>query len=297
MPFEFGIFHEFPRSLGRTDAGAFARAFAQIDAAERWGIDVAWLAELHLFPERSVASAPLLLASAVSARTRRIESALPSRSCRCATRCGWPRRSRHSITSAADASSSELAAAVFRAHTRPMGYLTARAGSASPRTSTPRSLPGPPSDSPFRGPLPSVSQCHDRPAAAAEASPAAAHCRGQPRYLSGDRRHGPAHFRRRPPRHARGIGSQHRRPTARRTGRPAMPGKARCICACRFTWPRRRPAARADPEQSIIQFYRHARPADRGLPQREPVPVPSSSAPSADKRCRPSAMQMRCATR
>jgi len=73
MPFEFGIFHEFPRSGGRTDAEAFAGAFAQIDAAERWGIDAVWLAELHFFPERSVASAPLLLASTVAARTRRMK--------------------------------------------------------------------------------------------------------------------------------------------------------------------------------------------------------------------------------
>lgn len=73
MTFEFGIFHEFPRCGGQTDAEAFAQSFAQIDAAERWGIDVLWLAELHFFPERSVASAPLLLASAVSARTRRMK--------------------------------------------------------------------------------------------------------------------------------------------------------------------------------------------------------------------------------
>jgi alkanesulfonate monooxygenase SsuD/methylene tetrahydromethanopterin reductase-like flavin-dependent oxidoreductase (luciferase family) len=71
MPFEFGIFHEFPRTAGSTDAAAFARAFAQIEAAERWGIDAVWLAELHFFPDRSVASAPLLLATAASARTRR----------------------------------------------------------------------------------------------------------------------------------------------------------------------------------------------------------------------------------
>lgn len=73
MTFEFSIFHEFPRCGGQTDAEAFAQSFAQIDAAERWGIDVLWLAELHFFPERSVASAPLLLASAVSARTRRMK--------------------------------------------------------------------------------------------------------------------------------------------------------------------------------------------------------------------------------
>jgi alkanesulfonate monooxygenase SsuD/methylene tetrahydromethanopterin reductase-like flavin-dependent oxidoreductase (luciferase family) len=73
MPFEFGIFHEFPRGAGQTDAEAFAQSFAQVDAAERWGLDVIWLAELHFLPERSVASAPLLIASAIAARTRRVK--------------------------------------------------------------------------------------------------------------------------------------------------------------------------------------------------------------------------------
>jgi len=73
MTFEFGLFHEFPRAAGQTDAEAFAQSFAQVDAAERWGLDVVWLAELHFLPERSVLSAPLLLASAIAARTRRMK--------------------------------------------------------------------------------------------------------------------------------------------------------------------------------------------------------------------------------
>jgi alkanesulfonate monooxygenase SsuD/methylene tetrahydromethanopterin reductase-like flavin-dependent oxidoreductase (luciferase family) len=73
MAFEFGIFHEFSRSAGQTDAEAFAHSFAQVDAAERWGLDVVWLAELHFMPERSVASAPLVLASAIASRTRRMD--------------------------------------------------------------------------------------------------------------------------------------------------------------------------------------------------------------------------------
>jgi alkanesulfonate monooxygenase SsuD/methylene tetrahydromethanopterin reductase-like flavin-dependent oxidoreductase (luciferase family) len=73
MPFEFGVFHEFARSPGQSDAEAFAQSFAHVDAAERWGLDVIWLAELHFLPERSVASAPLLLATAIAARTRRVK--------------------------------------------------------------------------------------------------------------------------------------------------------------------------------------------------------------------------------
>src|SRR5205807_4415857 len=49
------------------------QSFAQVDAIERWGLDVIWLAELHFLPERSVASAPLLIATAVAARTKRVK--------------------------------------------------------------------------------------------------------------------------------------------------------------------------------------------------------------------------------
>ena len=71
MSFEFGVFHEFPRCAGQTDAEVFTQSFAQVDAAERWGLDVIWIAELHFLPERSVASAPLLIASAIARQTRR----------------------------------------------------------------------------------------------------------------------------------------------------------------------------------------------------------------------------------
>ncbi len=70
---EFGMFHQFPALPGRTDADTFEEAFAQIDAAEEWGLDVMWLAELHFDPQRSVLSAPLSIASAIAARTRRIK--------------------------------------------------------------------------------------------------------------------------------------------------------------------------------------------------------------------------------
>src|SRR3974377_564040 len=76
MSFEFGVFHEFPRYAGVTDAEAFMQSFAQVDAAERWGLDVIWIAELHFLPERSVASAPLLIASAIASRTRRMTIAM-----------------------------------------------------------------------------------------------------------------------------------------------------------------------------------------------------------------------------
>jgi alkanesulfonate monooxygenase SsuD/methylene tetrahydromethanopterin reductase-like flavin-dependent oxidoreductase (luciferase family) len=73
MAFEFGVFLEFPRYPAQSDAEAFAQSFAQADAAERGGLDAVWIAELHFAPERSVASAPLVLASAIAARTRRLK--------------------------------------------------------------------------------------------------------------------------------------------------------------------------------------------------------------------------------
>jgi alkanesulfonate monooxygenase SsuD/methylene tetrahydromethanopterin reductase-like flavin-dependent oxidoreductase (luciferase family) len=70
---EFGMFHEFPTLAGKSDADAFAQAMAQVDAAEEWGLDAMWLAELHFNPKRSVLSFPLGIAAAMAARTERMK--------------------------------------------------------------------------------------------------------------------------------------------------------------------------------------------------------------------------------
>src|SRR6202011_1768301 len=70
---EFGMFHEFPSMPGRGETAMFDEAMAQVDAAERWGLDVMWLAEIHFAPERTYLSAPLAIASASAARTRRMK--------------------------------------------------------------------------------------------------------------------------------------------------------------------------------------------------------------------------------
>jgi alkanesulfonate monooxygenase SsuD/methylene tetrahydromethanopterin reductase-like flavin-dependent oxidoreductase (luciferase family) len=70
---EFGIFHEFERPPGITEAEAFDNAFELVDAAEAWGLDAVWLAELHFSPDRSVLASPLAIASAIAARTTRIK--------------------------------------------------------------------------------------------------------------------------------------------------------------------------------------------------------------------------------
>jgi alkanesulfonate monooxygenase SsuD/methylene tetrahydromethanopterin reductase-like flavin-dependent oxidoreductase (luciferase family) len=70
---EFGMFHQFPVVPGGTETEAFAQAFEQVDAAEEYGLDVMWLAELHVDPDRSVLAAPMTIASAVAARTQRMK--------------------------------------------------------------------------------------------------------------------------------------------------------------------------------------------------------------------------------
>ena len=70
---EFGIFHEFERPAGVAEPQAFDEAFAIVDAAERWGLDAVWLAEIHFSPQRSLLSSPLTIASAIATRTERIK--------------------------------------------------------------------------------------------------------------------------------------------------------------------------------------------------------------------------------
>ena len=73
MAFELGMFEEFWRRKGQSEEGAFHDGFAQIDAAERYGLDVCWLAELHVNPARSVLASPLNVATAIAARTKRLK--------------------------------------------------------------------------------------------------------------------------------------------------------------------------------------------------------------------------------
>src|SRR5436305_3804033 len=70
---EFGIFHEFWSTRAASQPEAFAQSFAEIAAAEEWGLDAVWLAEIHMNPTRALVTAPLIVASAVAARTSRIK--------------------------------------------------------------------------------------------------------------------------------------------------------------------------------------------------------------------------------
>jgi alkanesulfonate monooxygenase SsuD/methylene tetrahydromethanopterin reductase-like flavin-dependent oxidoreductase (luciferase family) len=70
---EFGMFHEFQALPGETAQQSFAHSLAQVDAAEEWGLDAMWLAELHFAPERSVLSSPMMIAAAIAQRTERMK--------------------------------------------------------------------------------------------------------------------------------------------------------------------------------------------------------------------------------
>ena len=70
---EFGMFHEFQRLPGASEASSFADSLAQVDEAERLGLDAMWLAELHFAPERSVLASPLIIAATIAQRTRRMK--------------------------------------------------------------------------------------------------------------------------------------------------------------------------------------------------------------------------------
>ena len=73
---EFGMFSDFHVRKGVSQAEAFEESFNQVDVAEELGMDSIWLAEVHFNPDRSVLAAPLIIASAIAARTTRMRIGL-----------------------------------------------------------------------------------------------------------------------------------------------------------------------------------------------------------------------------
>ena len=73
---EFGLFVEFPSNEHTTQAQIFKDSMELIEAAEESGSEGIWLAEYHFDPRRSVLSAPVTVAGAVSARTKRVKIGL-----------------------------------------------------------------------------------------------------------------------------------------------------------------------------------------------------------------------------
>ena len=70
---DFGVFLEQTRR-GVDQGEAFRDMFAVVDAAESWGLDIVWLAEMLFNPARSVLSGPLLVASWIASRTKRVRT-------------------------------------------------------------------------------------------------------------------------------------------------------------------------------------------------------------------------------
>src|ERR671936_2493090 len=69
---DFGIFLDFVLRQGGTHEAAFKEAFDLVDLAEASGIDTVWLGEMHFLPNLSVLSAPIVVASSIVTRTKRL---------------------------------------------------------------------------------------------------------------------------------------------------------------------------------------------------------------------------------
>ena len=69
---QFGIFMEFGSRTGSGEPKAFQEGFRLVDSAEAMGLDGVWLAELHFNPARSVLSSPIVVASSIATRTKRL---------------------------------------------------------------------------------------------------------------------------------------------------------------------------------------------------------------------------------
>lgn len=70
---EFGSFMEFHSRGNVTQAESFAESFAHVDQAEQMGLDGVWLAESHFNPQRAVLSSPMVIATGIAARTKRMK--------------------------------------------------------------------------------------------------------------------------------------------------------------------------------------------------------------------------------
>src|SRR5499425_3631448 len=73
---DFGIFTMFSTREGATHFQTFQEWLGLVQVAEESGVDTVWLGETHFRPQRAVLASPLVGASAVAARTKRIRVGL-----------------------------------------------------------------------------------------------------------------------------------------------------------------------------------------------------------------------------
>ena len=69
---DFGLNNSFAVPQGGTYEDAFREGFAAVDLAEELGMDSVWLPETHFAPNRSAMGAPIVVASAIATRTKRL---------------------------------------------------------------------------------------------------------------------------------------------------------------------------------------------------------------------------------
>ena len=69
---DFGVFLDFVLRSGGTPEAAFRESMDLVDLAEQSGLDTVWLGETHFNPGRSVLSAPIVVASSIVTRTKRL---------------------------------------------------------------------------------------------------------------------------------------------------------------------------------------------------------------------------------
>src|SRR2546421_5494335 len=69
---DFGVFLDFVLRPGGTPEEAFKESFDLVDLAEAAGLDTVWLGEMHFNPNRSVLSAPIIVACSIATRTKRL---------------------------------------------------------------------------------------------------------------------------------------------------------------------------------------------------------------------------------
>jgi alkanesulfonate monooxygenase SsuD/methylene tetrahydromethanopterin reductase-like flavin-dependent oxidoreductase (luciferase family) len=69
---KFGLFYQLPCAPDQSEAVRYNETVEQVILADEIGFDTAWLAELHFFRPFSIMPAPLIVATAIAQRTRRI---------------------------------------------------------------------------------------------------------------------------------------------------------------------------------------------------------------------------------
>ena len=69
---DFGINTDYTIPHGGNHLSAFQASMEEVDMAEEMGLDTVWLGEAHFRPNRSVLSAPIVVASSIATRTKRL---------------------------------------------------------------------------------------------------------------------------------------------------------------------------------------------------------------------------------